>query len=485
MLLQMLDVPVLLVAIEPAVQQSALDFLQARGHRCVLTGSLKEAVQLLARSSFSFTLLDLSTNSQEGEDLDLLSRLRLQEGDPGALIGLVAETGMQDKEGLLSLLVDALLHKPFADADLAIAINTALARLGATRAVAEEPPVRIRREMDLWRSPRMHEVVGIIREAAAVDITVLVTGETGTGKDLVARAIHSLSARRGAPFVKVNCAAVPRDLLESELFGYERGAFTGANKLKVGKFESAHRGTIFLDEIGDLHPDLQGKLLHVLQDGEFSRVGGKSALKVDVRVIAATNQNLEQAAADGRFREDLFYRLNVIQVAVPPLRQRPEEIPLLIDYFVARYSRLFRRHGFSIPPAVVNRLVHYRFPGNVRELENLVKRMIVLGDPFLARTPLDVGDPSRISPDPALDAAAPSSEVAQSSLREIGRKAALAAQREAIARVLQQAGWNRTRAAKTLRVSYRALLYKMKETGLGNRGRSNAGRPDRQGGHTV
>src|SRR5438445_2843883 len=197
--------------------------------------------------------------------------------------------------------------------------------------------------MDLWRSPAMRDVVAIIREAAGADITVVVTGETGTGKDLVARAIHSLSPRRTAPFVKVNCAAVPRDLLESELFGHERGAFTGAHKLKVGKFESAHRGTIFLDEIGDLHPDLQGKLLHVLQDGEFSRVGAKSALKVDVRVIAATNQNLARAARGGRFREELYYRLNVIQVAVPPLLGRLGWITLLLDNLARRNHKIFTR----------------------------------------------------------------------------------------------------------------------------------------------
>jgi two-component system response regulator AtoC len=478
------DSHVLLVGIDPALEKSAGDFLETRGYRYVLAGSIKDALQLLARNTFSFTLLDLTPTGHGGVDLDLLPRLRPQGGDPGALIGIVTPAGMQEKGEALSLLVDAVVYKPLADDDLEAAINAVVSRVPAARPVAEQPVTRIRREMDLWRSPRMREVVAIVREAAGVDITVLITGETGTGKDLVARAIHSLSARRAAPFVKVNCAAVPRDLLESELFGYERGAFTGAHKLKVGKFESAHRGTIFLDEIGDLHPDLQAKLLHVLQDGEFSRVGGKSALKVDVRVIAATNQNLEQAAGDGRFREDLYYRLNVIQVIVPPLRERQEEIPLLIEYFMELYSRLFRRDGFSISPAVIDRLTQYRFPGNIRELENLVKRMIVLGDPFLARIQLDAGGPPGNTGDPVRVAAA-STALVQSSLREIGRKAALAAQREAIAHVLQQAGWNRTRAAKTLRVSYRALLYKMRETGLGNRPRPGSGRPDQHGGHTV
>jgi two-component system response regulator AtoC len=259
---------------------------------------------------------------------------------------------------------------------------------------------------------------------------------------------------------------MPRELLESELFGYERGAFTGAHKLKIGKFEAAHRGTIFLDEIGDLHPALQAKLLHVLQDGEFSRIGGKSTLSVDVRVLAATNQDLERAVAEGQFREDLYYRLNVIHVLVPPLRERTTEIPLLANYFVERYAKLYRRDGFTVPLSVMERLARHRYPGNVRELENLVKRMIVLDDPFMARIPLPDASlngrrslSSGSTPEPALTTPEPS-------LREIGRRASQAAEREAIAKTLEQTGWNRVRAARALRISYRALLYKIKQSGL-------------------
>jgi len=314
--------------------------------------------------------------------------------------------------------------------------------------------------MELCCSPKMLEAHQILREAARVDVTVVVAGETGTGKELVAHAIHHFSARRAGPFIKVNCAAMPRDLLESELFGYERGAFTGAHKLKIGKFEAAHRGTIFLDEIGDLHPALQAKLLHVLQDGEFSRIGGKSTLSVDVRVLAATNQDLERAVAEGRFREDLYYRLNVIHVFVPPLRERAIEIPLLANYFVERYAKLYRRDGFTIPPPVMERLTRHRYPGNVRELENLIKRMIVLDDPFLTRVPLpDAGADS--APPPPSPAPAP-----EPSLKDISRRASQAAEREAISKMLERTGWNRVRAARALRISYRALLYKIKQTGL-------------------
>jgi two-component system response regulator AtoC len=306
----------------------------------------------------------------------------------------------------------------------------------------------------------MREVREIIRQAARADVTVLICGETGTGKDLVARAIHQFGVRRTGPFVKVNCAAVPRELLETELFGHERGAFTGAHQLKLGKFESADHGTIFLDEIGDLHSALQGKLLHVLQDGQFSRVGGRSTIKVDVRVLAATNQNLEQAVAAGRFRDDLYYRLNVIQVTVPALRERPEEIPLLAQYFVERYAKLFQHDGFTLPAETLLRLTRYRYPGNVRELENIIKRMIVLGDSLLARSPWpgELANGAHESPPPPAKV--------QISLKNISRKAALAAERQAILDALEQTRWNRMRAAKLLSISYRALLYKIKDAGL-------------------
>jgi len=353
-----------------------------------------------------------------------------------------------------------VLHKPLNLDELQQTIDHLVRpQAEALGPATEQVAGRIRREMDLWSSAKMLEARQVIREAARVDVTVLVTGETGTGKELVARAIHHFSSRRAGPFVKVNCAAMPRELLESELFGYERGAFTGAHKLKIGKFEAAHHGTMFLDEIGDLHPALQAKLLHVLQDGEFSRIGGKSTLSVDVRVLAATNQDLERAVAEGRFREDLYYRLNVVHVHVPPLRERSTEIPMLANYFVDRYAKLYRRDGFAIPSSVMERLARHRFPGNVRELENLIKRMIVLDDPFLTRIPLpDVGVNGARAASPA--------PVLEPSLKEISRRASQAAEREAISRMLEQTGWNRVRAARALRISYRALLYKIKQTGL-------------------
>ncbi|HTY76936.1 MAG TPA: sigma-54 dependent transcriptional regulator [Candidatus Bathyarchaeia archaeon] len=320
---------------------------------------------------------------------------------------------------------------------------------------------RILNELALWVSPRMADVRDTIAEAALIDVTVLITGETGTGKELVARAIHHLGPRGRAPFVKVNCAAVPRELLESELFGHERGAFTGAHQLKIGKFEAADQGTIFLDEVGDLHPALQAKLLHVLEDGQFSRVGGRSNRKVDVRIVAATNHDLEAPVAAGSFREDLFYRLNVIRIVVPPLRERPEEIPLLANHFVQRYSKAFQREGFTLPPETMQRLKRYGFPGNVRELENLIKRLIVLGDLNLPHSPVARGMPRS-----SASRAARPTDTGANSLKVISRKAAQAAEQTAILKALEQTHWNRLRAAKLLGISYRSLLYKIKGAGL-------------------
>jgi two-component system response regulator AtoC len=450
---KMTDRKALVVALDAATQLGLLGFLRARGYECAAVSSSVEAMDALTEGRFSFTLVDLSSNG--GDPSELMRCLKLRGRNSGPVIAVTDEANSFDSE------VDVVLHKPLSLDDLQQAIDQLVRpQAEALGPAPEQIAGRLMREMDLWCSAKMLEARQIVREAARVDVTVLVTGETGTGKELVARAIHHFSSRRAGPFVKVNCAAMPRELLESELFGYERGAFTGAHKLKIGKFEAADHGTLFLDEIGDLHPALQAKLLHVLQDGEFSRIGGKSTLSVDVRVLAATNQELERAVAEGRFREDLYYRLNVVHLFVPPLRERVSEIPLLANYFVERYAKLYRRDGFAIPSSVMQRLCRHRFPGNVRELENLIKRMIVLDDPFLARFPLPESTEESARPQPALEPAI------EPSLREIGRRASQAAEREAIIKMLEQTGWNRVRAARALRISYRALLYKIKQAGL-------------------
>ena len=459
---------VLIVEGDPTAQHDLAGLLSNLGYEPVITGSVAESLVALSRNRFLLSLVDLDLNGADGTEL--LRRLKAQGGNPGPVIVIANGGSVERVSEAASLGADDVLQKPFSADDLENVIKNAIARTPRTwgQEPQDEQGRKLKQELGLWQSPQMQEVKEIIRQAARADITVLICGETGTGKDLVARAIHEFGVRSAGPFVKVNCAAVPRELLESELFGHERGAFTGAHQLKLGKFESADHGTIFLDEIGDLHPALQGKLLHVLQDGQFSRVGGRSTIKVDVRVLAATNQNLEQAVAAGRFRDDLYYRLNVIQIVVPALRERPEEIRLLAQYFVERYAKLFQHDGFTLPEETVQRLMRYRYPGNVRELENIVKRMIVLGDAQLARG-LWPGEPAN-----GKHESAPLPAKIRISLKDISRKAALAAERQAILNALEQTHWNRIRAAKLLGISYRALLYKIKDAALVQDGQSSS-----------
>jgi two-component system response regulator AtoC len=301
-------------------------------------------------------------------------------------------------------------------------------------------------------SEAMRQIRALIDQAAATDATVLIEGESGAGKSLVAYALHGQSARGHRPLVKVNCTTLPAELLESELSGHERGAFTGAHRRKPGKFELAHEGTLFLDEVGELPPPLQAKLLQVLQDGEFTRLGGERDLRVDVRVLAATNRPLAPAVAVGTFRADLFYRLNVVRLEVPPLRARREEIPLLAAHFLALYAARYNRPARRLGPETLARFLTYDWPGNVRELENLVKRIVVLEDEAGVRAELGGrADPAPAAPEPArLD------------LKAAVRRAGREVERVLIQEALQRTRWNRAEAARLLQISYKALGYKMR-----------------------
>ena len=326
----------------------------------------------------------------------------------------------------------------------------------------------------IGESGAIQKIRELIRQVANSDLNVIICGESGVGKELVAQALHLSSVRKNNPFIKVNCAAIPGELLESELFGYEKGAFTGAHMTKKGKFEVAHRGTILLDEIGDMPLSLQSKMLQVLQDLQFSRLGAKRDVKVDCWIMAATNQDLDQDIREGRFREDLYYRLNIIRMYIPPLRERPDDIKPLIQHFREQLAENAGQSRFEFTSNVMDFLNRYSWPGNVRELKNVVGRLMLLGDWGSLKRELLGRDIGRLS-EPEHDFM-PSSTLADDlelteqkifpPLKEIKKKAVQEAERKLIKVVLQETGWNRKRAATMLQISYKALLYKIRELGI-------------------
>ena len=355
----------------------------------------------------------------------------------------------------------------------------------------------------VWgNSDGMRRITTVIEQVGDSDVAVLIRGESGVGKELVSRAIHQQSTRRNRPYVKVNCAALPAELLESELFGHEKGAFTGAATSRIGKFEQADGGTLMLDEIGELTPALQAKLLHVLQDAEFTKLGSNKRVDVDVRVVAATNRDLEKMMLAGTFREDLYYRLRVIELTVPALRERRDEIPTLTESFIARYSRKYKRTAPRLSPQLRQLFQEYTWPGNIRELENTIKRLVLLQDEQIAFSEIErnmqrganipatptISPPEVaastsegvVAPAPGADASpsavtTPSggdgagdgaAEVAGGSLAAVARAAAMKAERALIQKTLAQSHWNRRKASQILGVSYKTLLNKIKECSI-------------------
>ena len=314
---------------------------------------------------------------------------------------------------------------------------------------------------------------------ANVDIPVLMLGESGTGKEVMAKLIHKLSPRAHRTFLKVNCAAVPADLLESELFGYEAGAFTGATHAKPGKFELCNKGTILLDEIGEMPPSLQAKLLHVLQDQRFSRLGSRSVVQVDVRILAATNINIPEALANKRLREDLYYRLNAFTLQIPPLRERREEIPILLKHFMTRLSEQYARPPLPFSPEMLLACANYPWPGNLRELGNFIKRYLVLGDEKLAINelqPRSDGSGAQFDPAAPRSSADATGSHGTGGLKSLARSAKDEAEAEAIGKALDETNWNRKQAAALLQISYKALLYKIRQYGLAQNKNTSAHR---------
>ena len=315
----------------------------------------------------------------------------------------------------------------------------------------------------LANSACMRRVNATVSRVASTDVTVLISGESGVGKEVVARALHRRSNRRDRPFVKVNCAALPLELLENELFGHERGAFTGAERQVKGKFEQAHTGTIFLDEMSEMPLLVQAKLLQVLQDHEFARLGSDRDIRVDVRIIAATNRDLEKYVGQGAFREDLFHRLNVVHIRVPPLRERPEEIPVLVEHFLERYALKHGRSPYQVSAETLGRFVRYSWPGNVRELENIVQRIVVLGTESVDEL-TEPEAPTASSAMAAADDGSPKDD--DLGLKDLVRRATETVEREALKRMLERVHWRRVEAAQRLRISDKTLRDKIKHYGL-------------------
>jgi two-component system response regulator AtoC len=327
-------------------------------------------------------------------------------------------------------------------------VNTLIQPLG------EMPPDAI----VFGRTEAMQSVRDRLTKLAGANVPVLIQGESGTGKDIFARMIHAASPWRSGPWVKVNCPAIPGTLLESELFGYEKGAFTGAYGMKPGRVEMAHRGTLFLDEISELDMALQSKLLQLLQDGQFCRIGAQADKKVEVRVVCATNRKLEQEIENGTFRSDLFYRINVVNLHLPPLRERAGDIPDLVAYFLEHHNRKYNCRARALSSEMMSDLRKYHWPGNIRELENLIKRYVILGDEDVIAADLSPRDTNFFNAEIPLDG--------QINLKKVTRQAVRELERKVILKVLQNHHWNRKQAARALSISYRALLYKIRDAGL-------------------
>ncbi len=428
-----------------------------------------EGVQMVSTEKPDLILLDIKMPGMNG--IEVLERLNKLERRP--------EVIMVSGHGDTQFVVDSVrlgaaefINKPFDVQEVEIHINGVLERNRLRSEVAT-----LKTELDsknayagfIGDSEPMLKVKSIIEQVADSELTVLIRGESGTGKEIAARSLHQLSNRKNKPFIKVNCAAIPRDLLEAELFGYEKGAFTGAHKNKQGRFELANRGTIFLDEIGDMSMELQSKLLQVLEQQEFVRVGGINNIHVDVRIICATNRNLEEAIQQREFRDDLFYRLNEITLFLPPLRLHREDIPLLVNHFIEKYNHLYEKDFAGIPAESLNELVAFDWPGNVRQMENMLKQVVVRSDDSIivdliraAGTPV-ISTQNLPSSSPLTTPLPPTDEPESYSLKARIGKTVAYEEKKLISEVLTKTNWNRRKAADMLQISYRSLLYKIKD----------------------
>jgi two-component system, NtrC family, response regulator AtoC len=457
---------ILLVDDEPSVLRYTKTLLEIENYNVETAASGEEALRRMNRGPApSLVVLDLVMPGMDGMQT-LENCKKLNPDQKVVMMSCVSDTNKVVQA--MRLGASDYLTKPFLPPQLQGAVRRALGPMEAEDAVAPSPVrgAEVVDEIDddlffLAASPAMKQIRAQAALIAKVDVPVLLLGESGVGKEVLARLIHKMSVRAHRSMVKVNCAALPADLLESELFGYEAGAFTGANKPKPGKFELAHKGTILLDEIGEMSAGLQAKLLHVLQDGSFSRLGGRANITADARVLAATNINVQKAIAERRLREDLYYRLNAFTLTVPPLRERREEIPVLLRYYMNRLARQFGKNAPSVSDRLAQECMRYSWPGNLRELCNVVKRYLVLENENLIieemrmRSREDGGE---------MDGASPTA--GRGGLKAMMRSLKDDAEAREIQRALEDANWNRKVAAMQLNISYKALLYKIKQHGL-------------------
>jgi two-component system NtrC family response regulator len=430
-------------------------FLVKQGYGVDTAKDGKRGLEKFKRGSFDLILTDLRMPEMDG--LQLLKEVKGLNPEVVVVIltayATVGTAVAAMKEGAYDYLT-----KPIELDELLLLIQRVGREIGLSREnreLKEQLREKFKVDFIVSISRRMEEALNLVKRVAQSPATVLILGESGTGKELIARAIHYSSLRKEKPFVKVNCAALPENLLESELFGHEKGAFTGAVGRRVGRFEQADQGTIFLDEIGDLSPALQSKLLRILQEKEFERVGSSQTIKVDVRFISATNRNLEEAIQKGTFREDLYYRFNVVTITLPPLRERKEDIPPLVEHFLKKYSRENNKAVVSVTKEAKDLLMNYNYPGNIRELETIIERAVVLcrGDTITKQDlPLNLQE-SEV--EESLERARKSGRNLPETLEEI--------ERHRIAQALQKSGGVQTKAAEELGISERVLRYKMKK----------------------
>ena len=450
---------ILVVEDKESMAEMLKETLEAEGYKVISAMDGTEGINYLKEGKIDLVLTDLKVPKKNGIAILKTSK------EENPLVPVIIMTAFGSVETAVAAMKEGafdFITKPFDTDHLLMLIRRALETqrlLTENILLKEEVALKFGLPRIIGRSENILNVAQIVQRVAPTKTTVLLIGESGTGKELFARAIHNLSNRKHYPFVPINCAAIPRGLLESELFGHEKGSFTGADAKKLGKFELADKGTIFLDEIGDMELIIQSKLLRAIEEGDIERVGAVKAINVDVRIVAASNRDLEKAVEEKKFREDLYYRLNVFPIRIPPLRERKEDIPLLVEYFINKYCHEIKTTVKSISRESLDMLMNYHWKGNVRELENTIERALILCDG-------DVITPEHFTLSKQFGPGSAGTRVVDGTLEAVAKEALRAAETERIRSALKETRGNKSRAAEILQVSYKTLLTKIKEYGI-------------------